>query len=80
MRNPIKKHAGRDYACYGCCNWGFGNFTYVQCNLLPLRVLLCLETLVGHVMYLKGLRAAVFESSDPLHLLRLNGRVSAIPT
>ena len=28
----------------------------------------------------KGLIAAVFESSEPLHLLRLNGCVSTIPT
>ena len=31
-------------------------------------------------MFLKGLIAAAFESSEPLHLLRLNGRVGAIPT
>ena len=30
-------------------------------------------------MFLKGLIAAVLESSEPLHLLRLNGRVGAIP-
>ena len=42
-------------------------------------MLSCLETLVGHVMFLKGLIAAVLESSEPLHLLRLNGCVSAIP-
>ena len=29
---------------------------------------------------LKGLIAVAFESSEPLHLLRLNGRVGAIPT
>ena len=28
----------------------------------------------------KGFIAAAFESSDPLHLLRLNGHVGAIPT
>ena len=39
----------------------------------------CIETLVGHVMYLKGLMGAAFESSEPLHLLRLNGHVGAIP-
>ena len=33
-------------------------------------MLLCLETLVGHVMFLKGLIAAVSESSE---LLQLNG-------
>ena len=31
-------------------------------------------------MCLKGLIAAAFESSEPLLLLRLNGRVGAIPT
>ena len=31
-------------------------------------------------MFLKGLIAAGFESSEPLHLLRLSGRVGAIPT
>ena len=31
-------------------------------------------------MFLKELIAAAFESSEPLHLLRLNGRVSATPT
>ena len=30
-------------------------------------------------MFLKGLIAAVFENSERLHLLRLNGHVSAIP-
>ena len=38
--------------------WGFGNFTYVIVTMysIPhLRVLSCLETLVGHVMFLKGL-------------------------
>ena len=48
--------------------------------LLPLRVLSCIETLVGHVMYLKGLIADSFKSSELLHLLRLNGRVGTIPT
>ena len=43
-------------------------------------MLSCLETLVGHVMFLKGLIAAVFESSELLHWLRLNGYVGAIPT
>ena len=45
-----------------------------------LVLLSCLETLVGHVILLKGLIAAAFKSSEPLHLLRLNGRVGAIPT
>ena len=31
-------------------------------------------------MFLKGLITAAFENSEPLHLLRLNGRVGAIPT
>ena len=44
---------------------------YLCCTLVPhLRVLLCLETLVGHVMFLKGLIAAAFESSEPLHLVK----------
>ena len=46
----------------------------------PLRVLSCIETLVGHVMYLKELMAAAFVSSEWLRLLRLNGRVRAHPT
>ena len=46
----------------------------------PLRVLSCIETLVGHVLCLKGLIVAAFESSELLHFLRLNGRVGAIPT
>ena len=45
-----------------------------------MRVLSCLETLIGHVMFLKGLIADAFESSELLHLLRLNGLVGAIPT
>ena len=43
-------------------------------------MLSCLEALVGHVIFLKGLIAAAFESSEPLYLLGLNGRVGAIPT
>ena len=39
-----------------------------------------LIVLVGHVMFLKGLIAAVLESSESLHFVRLNGRVGAIPT
>ena len=31
-------------------------------------------------MFLKGLIPAALESSEPLHFLRLNGRVGAIPT
>ena len=41
------------------------------------RVLSCLETLVDYAMLPKGLIAAAFESSEPLHLLR---HVGAIPT
>ena len=54
-------------------NQGFSNFTYITVTvyLSPLRVLSCIEA--GHVMCLKGLTAAVFESSEPLHLLRLMG-------
>ena len=43
-----------------------------RCILPPLRVLSCIETLVVHVMCLKGLIAAAFDSSEPLLLLRLN--------
>ena len=45
-----------------------------QCILPPLRVLLCIETLIVHAMCLKGLIA------EPLLLLRFYGRVGAIPT
>ena len=40
-------------------------------------MLSCLETLVGHVIFLKGLIAAAFESSEPLYLLGLKIDVSA---
>ena len=40
-------------------------------------MLSCIETLVGHVMCPKGLITATFKSSEPLHLLRLNGLVGA---
>ena len=43
-------------------------------------MLSCLETLVGHVIVLKGLIAAAFKSSELLYLLRLNGHVGAIST
>ena len=39
----------------------------VTVYLPHLRVLSCLETLVGHVVFLKGLIAATLESSEPLH-------------
>ena len=38
-------------------------------------MLSCLQTLIGHVMFLNGLISAGLKSSDPLHLLRLNGHV-----
>ena len=41
-----------------------------QCVLPPLRVLLCTETLIGHVMCLKGLIGATFESSELLYLFK----------
>ena len=47
-----------------------------RCILPPLRVLSCIETLIDHVMCLKELIA----HSEPLSLLRLNGRVGVIPT
>ena len=66
---------------------GFSNITHrvlaislLRCILPLLRVLSCIETLVGHVMFLKGLIAAAFESSELLYLLRLNGCVGAIAT
>ena len=43
-------------------------FTYFE-----LRVLLCIKTLVGHVMCLKRPITAPFERSEPFHLLRLMG-------
>ena len=48
--------------------------------MVPLRVLSCIETLIGHVMCLKELIAAAFKSSESLRLLKLNGHVGAIPT
>ena len=50
-------------------------YVIVTMYFTTFEVLSCIETLVGHVMCLKGLIAATFESSEPLHLLRLNGRV-----
>ena len=44
-----------------------------QCILPTLRVLLCIKTLVGHVMCLKRPITAPFERSEPFHLLRLMG-------
>ena len=52
-----------------------GQFYACHCKVLSY-----LETLVGHVMFQKWLTAATFESSEPLHLLRLNGHVCTIPT
>ena len=54
-------------------------YAIVAVYFTTLRVLLRTETLVGHVMCLKGLIAAAFESSEPLRLLRLNGCIGAIP-
>ena len=48
---------------------GFSNITHINVVILPpLRVLSCIETLVGHVMFLKGLIDATCESFEPLHL------------
>ena len=38
------------------------------------------KTLIEQAVRLKRLRTASFESSESLFLLRLNGRVGAIPT
>ena len=45
-----------------------------------MRVLKCIEALAEHVACLKRLKTSAFGSSEPLLLLRLNGRVGAIPT
>ena len=57
---------------------GFQQFHICHCTDVLLRVLSCIETLISHVMCLKGLIAARFGSSEPLHLLRVNRRVGAI--
>ena len=44
---------------------------FCKCILPTLRVLLCIITLVGHVMCLKRLITAPFERSELFHLLRL---------
>ena len=44
-----------------------------RCILPTLRVLLCIKTLVGHVMCLKRHITAPSERSEPFHLLRLMG-------
>ena len=54
-------------------------YAIVPC-LAAYIVLVSLISLVGHVICLKGLLAAAFESSEQLHLLGLNGRVSVIPS
>ena len=61
-------------------NQGFSNFTYVI-------VTVNFTTFVSLIIYRNtrrscyvGLTADAFESSELLHLLRLNGRVGAIPT
>ena len=55
----------------------FSNITHiiVAMYFTTFEGLSCIETLVGHVMILKRLIAAASESSELLHLLRLNGRV-----
>ena len=60
--------------------FAISRMSFKRCILPPLRVLSRIETLVGRVMCLTGLIAAAFESSEPLHLLGLNGHVGAIPT
>ena len=40
----------------------------------------CIEALAEHVACLKRLKTSAFGSSELLLLLRLNGRVGAIPT
>ena len=44
-----------------------------RCILPTLRVLMCIKTLVGHVMCLKRLKTVPFERSEPFHLLRMMG-------
>ena len=57
----------------------FPRFT-VAVYFRTLRVLKCIEALAEHVACLKRLKTSAFGSSEPLLLLRLNGRVGAIPT
>ena len=60
-------------------NQGFSNFTYVIIDVYfsTFESVIVSRTLVGQVTFLKGLIAATFESSEPLHLLRC---VSSIPS
>ena len=51
---------------------------YVIVAVYFTRVLSCLETLIGNVIFLKGLIAAEFESSELLYMVRLNGCVGTI--
>ena len=50
---------------------GFCNFTYIIVAVY-FTTFECIETLVGHVMCLKELIAAAFESCELLRLLGLN--------
>ena len=54
----------------------FSNFTYITVTVYLTTfesLIVCIKTLVGPVMCLKGLIIAAFKSSEPLHLLRLMG-------
>ena len=61
---------------------GFCNFTYVTVAVYftTFESLIVYRNTRRPCMCLKGLIAATFESSEPLQLLGLNGRVGAIPT
>ena len=48
--------------------WGFSNFTYVIVDVYFTTFKSVIVSLVGHVIFLKGLIATTFKSSDPLHL------------
>ena len=43
------------------------------CILPTLRVVMCIKTVVGHVMRLKRLITVLFKRSEPFHLLRMMG-------
>ena len=52
-----------------------------EIGVLPtLRVLSCIKTPIGHVMYLKRLITAAFRSWSGFIMLGLDGHVGAIPT
>ena len=59
---------------------GFSNFMYYVIVMVYLTTFDNVIVLVRHGMCLKRLIDARFESVEPLHLLRLNGRVDTIPT